>query len=65
MTIRTARDVELAQQAGDSLAPADSGTFDAFAESARTEVLTPEPQHHRREGKGGWFRRHSARAASH
>lgn len=65
VTIRTARDVELAHQAGDSLAPADSGTFDAFAESARTEVLTPEPRHHRREGKGGWLRRHSARAASH
>jgi hypothetical protein len=65
VTIRTARDVELAQQAGDSLAPADSGTFNAFSESARTEVLTPEPQRHRREGKGGLFRRHSAGATSH
>jgi len=65
VTIRTARDVELAQQAADAVVPADSNTFNAFAESARTEVLTPTPQRHRREGKGGWLRRSSAGAASH
>lgn len=65
VTIRTARDAELAQQAADTLAPADSGTFDAFAESARTQVLTSEPQRHRREGKGGWLRRSSTGAPSH
>ena len=65
VTIRTARDVELAQRAAGDPLPADSGTFDAFAESARTEALTPEPQRHRRQGKGGWLRRHSAGATSH
>ena len=65
VTIRTARDVELAQQAAEPLAPADSGAFDAFAESARTEVLSPAPQRHRREGKSGWLRRSSAGAPSH
>jgi hypothetical protein len=55
VTIRTARDVELAQQA--DLSPTvDSGSFDAFAESAETEVA-PAPQGHRREGKGSLFRR--------
>ena len=63
VTIRTARDVELARQSAGNPLPADSGTFDAFAESARTEALIPEPQgrHH----KGGLFRRHSAGATSH
>jgi hypothetical protein len=65
VTIRTARDVELAQQAAGLPLAADSGSFDAFAESARTEVLTPAPQRHRREGKGGLFRRSSAGAPSH
>lgn len=65
VTIRTARDVELAQQAAESLVPADSGTFDASAESARTEVLAPAPQHHRRESKSGLLRRSGARATSH
>lgn len=65
VTIRTARDVELAQQAAEPLATADSGSFDAFAESARTELLTPAPQRHRREGKGGLLRRSSAGATSH
>ncbi|OBK39894.1 hypothetical protein A5658_22375 [Mycobacterium sp. 1245111.1] len=65
VTIRTARDVELAQRAAESLAPADSGNFNAFAESARTEALTSAPQRHRREGKGGLFRRSSAGATSH
>ncbi len=66
VTIRTARDVELAQQAAGLPLAADSGTFDAFAESARTEVLPPAPQRHRRENKGGGlFRRSSAGAPSH
>ena len=65
VTIRTARDVEFAQKA--ELSPA-ADTSDAFAApadpteiaspAAPTEVLTPaEPQSHRREGKGGFFRR--------
>jgi hypothetical protein len=65
VTIRTARDVELAQQAAGVPLASDSGSFDAFAESARTEVLTPAPQRHRRESKGGLFRRSSAGAPSH
>jgi hypothetical protein len=66
VTIRTARDVELAQQAAGLPTPVDSGTFDAFAESAHTEVLTPASRrHHRRENKGGLFRRSSAGATSH
>ena len=63
VTIRTARDVELAQQAAGL--PANSGSFDAFAESARTEVLTPAPRRHRRESKGGLIRRSSAGVTSH
>jgi hypothetical protein len=65
VTIRTARDVELAQRAAEPPAAVDSSTFDAFAESARTEVLTPAPRRHRRESKGGLFRRSSAGATSH
>jgi hypothetical protein len=65
VTIRTAKDVELAQRAAEPFAAVDSGTFDAFAESARTEALTPVPRRHRREGKGGLFRRSSAGATSH
>ena len=65
VTIRTARDVELAQQAAGLPAAADSGSVDAFAEAAGTEVLTPAPRRHRREGKGGLFRRSSAGATSH
>ncbi|WP_293004348.1 hypothetical protein [Mycobacterium sp.] len=66
LTIRTARDVELARQAADARGVADSGSFDAFAESARTEVITPAPQRHRREAKShGLFRRSSAGATSH
>jgi hypothetical protein len=63
VTIRTAKDVELAQRATEL--PVDAGNFDAFAESARTEVLTPAPRRHRRESKGGLFRRSSAGATSH
>jgi hypothetical protein len=64
VTIRTARDVEFAQEA--ELSPA-ADTSDAFAApAAPTEVLTPaEPQSHRREGKGGFFRRRRDGATSH
>ena len=73
VTIRTARDVEFAQKA--ELSPA-ADTSDAFAApadpteiaspAAPTEVLTPEaPQSHRREGKGGVFRRRRDGATSH
>jgi hypothetical protein len=55
VTIRTARDVELAQQA--ELAHA-TDAFDGFdTPVAETEVLSAEPRRHRREGKGGVFRR--------
>ncbi|WIM88521.1 hypothetical protein PT015_03205 [Candidatus Mycobacterium wuenschmannii] len=63
VTIRTARDVELAQQMAET--PVESDTFNAFSESARTEVLTPAPRRHRREESNGLFRRSSAGAASH
>jgi hypothetical protein len=65
VTIRTARDVELAERAAELPTAVESGTYDAFAESARTEVLTPAPRRHRRESKGGLFRRSSAGATSH
>jgi hypothetical protein len=65
VTIRTARDVQLAQRAAGSFTTVDPGTSDAFAEPARTEVLTPAPRRHRRESKGGVFRRSSAGATSH
>lgn len=66
VTIRTARDVALAQQAAELSAAENSGSSDAFAESARTEeVPTAAPQKHRRRSKGGWFRRRSAGAPSH
>ncbi len=65
VTIRTAKDVALAQRAAEPFAAGDSGTFDAFAESARTEVSTPAARRHRRESKGGLFRRSSAGATSH
>ncbi|WP_428340252.1 hypothetical protein [Mycobacterium sp.] len=65
VTIRTAKDVEWSQRAAELSTGAASDTFDAFAESARTEVLTPAPRRHRRESKGGLFRRTSAGATSH
>jgi hypothetical protein len=65
VTIRTARDVELAQRAANLSPAVDSDTFDAFAESARTEALAPAPRRHRRADKSGLFRRSSAGAASH
>jgi hypothetical protein len=57
LTVRTTRDVEFASKA--ELPPS----------AAQTEVLTPEPRRHRREGKregkGGLFRRRSDGVASH
>jgi hypothetical protein len=55
VTIRTARDVELAHQA--ELAQS-TDAFDGFdTPVAQTEVLSAEPRRHRRESKGGVFRR--------
>jgi hypothetical protein len=65
VTIRTVRDVELAQRAAELSTAEDSGTFDTFAESARTEGLTPAPRRHRRESKAGLFRRSNAGVTSH
>ncbi len=64
VTIRTARDVELAEQAAGIPATADYSSFDAPAESGRTEVVTPA-QDHRREHKSRLFRRHSAGVTGH
>jgi hypothetical protein len=63
VTIRTARDVQFAHDA--EFAPT-ADTFDAFpAPTAETDALTPDaPQSHRREGKGGLFRRRRAGATS-
>jgi hypothetical protein len=55
VTIRTARDVELAHQAELARSADSIGGFDTPV--AQTEVLSPEPQRHRRENKGGIFRR--------
>jgi hypothetical protein len=55
VTIRTARDVELARQAELAQSEDAFGGFDTPV--AQTEVLSPEPQRHRRENKGGIFRR--------
>lgn len=55
VTIRTARDVELAHQAELAQSTDDFDGFDTPV--AQTEVLTPAPQRHRRESKGGVFRR--------
>jgi hypothetical protein len=55
VTIRTARDVELAQKA--ELAQS-TDAFDGFdTPVAQTEVLSAEPRRHRRESKGSVFRR--------
>jgi hypothetical protein len=63
VTIRTARDVELAHQA--ELAQS-TDSFDGFdTPVAQTEVLSAVPRRHRRESKGGVFRRSSAGAPSH
>jgi hypothetical protein len=55
VTIRTARDVELAHQAELAKSAHSFGSFDTPV--AQTEVLSREPQRHRRENKGGIFRR--------
>jgi hypothetical protein len=61
VTIRTLRDVELAAEPELPAAPEYSGLVEAPAPA--TEVI---PSHtHRREGKGGIFRRRSANATSH
>jgi hypothetical protein len=60
VSARMARDVRSAPRA-ESYSAADS--FDAFAESARTEELAPAPRSHRRQSKGGLFRRRSAGVA--
>jgi hypothetical protein len=64
VSVRTARDVEYALES-EGAPPADaSGAFAAPA--APTEVLTSgEARSHRRESKGGFFRRRSAGAPSH
>src|SRR6202789_3499062 len=59
VTIRTARDVELAHQA--ELDTSKDSFVDFDAPAAQTEIVSPEPQRHRRAGKGGIFHR----AASH
>jgi hypothetical protein len=55
VTIRTARDVELAHQA--ELAQSTNAFGDFDTPVAQTEVLSAEPRRHRRESKGGVFRR--------
>lgn len=62
VTIRTARDVQFERQAELS---SEIDSFDTVERrAARTEVLTSGEPQHRREGKGGFFRRRSARAVS-
>ena len=61
MTVRTLRDVEFASESELAPAPDASGAFAAPA--APTEVIAP--QTHRRERKGGIFRRRNAGATSH
>lgn len=62
VTVRTARDVEHALEAERRVTADTSGAFAAPA--AQTEVLTSAtPRSHRRESKGGLFRRHRASAA--
>ncbi len=60
MSVRTARDVEYARRT--ELSSADD-TFDAFAESARTQALTSAPRRHRRASSGGVFHRRKAGVA--
>jgi hypothetical protein len=63
VTIRTARDVQFEHDA--ELAP-KGDNFDAFpAATVETDALTQAtPQSHRREDKGGFFRRRGASATS-
>src|SRR5277367_6606355 len=55
VTIRTARDVELAHQA--ELAQSTDALDGFDTPVAQTEVLSAVPRRHRRESKGGLFRR--------
>jgi hypothetical protein len=61
VTMRTLRDVELASEPGLPAPPEYSGLVEAPA--PETEVIASKG--HRREGKGGIFRRRSANATSH
>ena len=61
VTIRTLRDVELASEPEPPAAPDYSGPVEAPAPA--TEAFASKA--HRREGKGGIFRRRSANATSH
>jgi hypothetical protein len=63
VTIRTARDVELAHQA--ELAQSTDALNGFDTPVAQTEVLAPASRRHRRENKGGLFRRSNAGAPSH
>jgi hypothetical protein len=63
VSARMARDVNFARDA-EPLPATD--TYDAFTENAATTVLASSaPRKHRRESKGGLFRRRSAGATSH
>jgi hypothetical protein len=62
ISVRTVRDVEYARQA--ELSPA-TDNVDTFAHPANTEALTPEPEGHPHEVKGGLLRRGRAGATSH
>jgi hypothetical protein len=63
VSARMARDVNFARDA--EPLPA-TYTYDAFTENAATTALAPSaPRKHRRESKGGLFRRRSAGATSH
>jgi len=61
VTVRTLRDVEFAQEA--EMVPAADASGASASPAAPTEALTPAaPQQHRRESKGGFFRRRRADA---
>jgi hypothetical protein len=62
ISVRTVRDVEYARQA--ELSPATDND-DTLAHPANTEALTPAPEGHPHEVKGGLLRRGRAGAASH
>jgi hypothetical protein len=62
VSVRMARDLTFAPNA--EMAPA-TDTYDALTENVDTTVLTPAaPRKHRRESKGGLFRRRGAGATS-
>lgn len=62
ISVRTVRDVEYARRA--ELSPA-TDNVDGFADPAKTDAQTPEPEGHRHEDKGGLFHRRRVSAASH